>query len=386
MRVMDYRSLFDDVMYEKYDSTALSDDEEFIRIVKERAENMKNKNENVERGKLIEITPEHYTPKKSRRIFNAVAGTAAAVAVVGGSAWGINFLKENGGLKQRDPGTTVNAGYHEEVPDPAESEPPKKEETVGYTDSLYDLYQKVSSIEYSPLFTSADEWFDCDGKRVHVTGYAFDGIILQLRYETCYDYPIDDKGNDYALEYELPDCTSFLCSGDIDYTRKDEGIVESTYNIYASVLSEKIDIPFGDSIFTAYRNNSVPMSEKEIGRDIPVSGDDTVHLDRLVLTPGNLSISMSQISYHKPYPNSYKIEQSYAEALWALRLVITLADGSVLESGDTSTESDDWDWTQPAGMGLPDGLGYKFYQFKDQIDINDVVSITVNGVEIFAVD
>ena len=40
---MEYKDLFDDVMYEKYDTTPLSDDNAFIQSVKERARNMEKK-------------------------------------------------------------------------------------------------------------------------------------------------------------------------------------------------------------------------------------------------------------------------------------------------------------------------------------------------------
>ena len=43
MTIMDYKELFDNVMYEKYDTTPLSDDSAFIHSIEERARKMEKK-------------------------------------------------------------------------------------------------------------------------------------------------------------------------------------------------------------------------------------------------------------------------------------------------------------------------------------------------------
>lgn len=619
-----------------------SDDETTIKNVKERARNMQNKEYSEHKG-LIEITPGHYEPKKSTRILHAAVGTAAAVALIGGSVWGINFLNENGGLKERSD-IGAGAAYHEDteyteeaaVTEEAETDVPAKTEaditeelsadtetrgcieidadakpvngvvpmdetieldgmtvhftgyefdsqymrieydvkytdgeqhhttgapirpvgisdtyvgdgmviavsygngldntiycytdvvingtpdyvrvpfgysvspenspagayteddelfaitvhydpdsvirtfwndrvkvgetgrefriadgfitpthisarlrfdekptqeladsitaglrlkdgssieltnkkTIGYTkdgnlywlvawydepialDDIADAningfyfseqdeeyfemmkakYPEISSIEHSPLYTPADEWFDCDGKRVHVTGYTFDGTILRLRYETCYDYPLSGDnaaGYGYMLPNNLWNGLAYLCNGECDDSRKSEGIVTETFNVFVTQPVETLDVPFGDNIFTVHKNDSIPMIEKDIDKEMLVSGNDTVHLDRFVLSSGNLGIAMSG----SPYTDDYSSESgtAYIKALSDLETVITLANGDTIRFN--------MGWNELAGMGLPNGKGYKFYQFTDPIDINDVVSITVNDMEIY---
>ena len=246
-----------------------------------------------------------------------------------------------------------------------------------YFEMMKAKYPDMCSIEHSPLYTPADEWFDCDGKRVHVTGYTFDGIILRLRYETCYDYPISASSvYGYMLPNTLPDGTTLLCGAVCDLDRTSEGVIEETWDIFATTPKDSIELPFGDGIFTAYKNDSVPMLEKEIGTELPVSNNETIHLDRLVISSGNLSILMSG----SPYPNDYSSETGtdYMVAISDMVTVITLADGETIRFN--------MGWNEPAGTGMPNGFGFKFYQFTDAIDINDVVSITVNDTEIFAIN
>ena len=246
-----------------------------------------------------------------------------------------------------------------------------------YFEMMKAKYPDICSIEHSPLYTPADEWYDCDGKRVHVTGYTFDGVLLRLRYETCYDYPLSGAGAaryGYTLPNTLWDGLAYLCNGEADESRISEGIVSETFNIFVTTPTETLDIPFGVGIFTVHKNDTVPTVEKEIGIELSVGRGETVSLDRLVLSSGNLSISMSG----SPYTNDYTSETgiAYMEALSDLETVITLKNGGSIDLSQG--------WNEPAGMGLSSGNGYKFYQFTDPIDINDVVSITVNGTEIYA--
>ncbi len=112
-KIMNYKEIIECSVSALDKAYPCSDPGTALSKVLERTENMKEKNDGFERRRLVEITPERAEPKKSRRIFTAVAGTAAAVAVIGGSVWGIGYLKENGGLKQKEPVTSTGAGYHE---------------------------------------------------------------------------------------------------------------------------------------------------------------------------------------------------------------------------------------------------------------------------------
>ncbi len=244
-----------------------------------------------------------------------------------------------------------------------------------YFEMMKAKYPDICRIEHSPLYTPTDEWFDCDGKRVHVTGYTFDGTLLRLRYETCYDYPISGDAPakyGYMLPNNLWDGLAYLCNGYCDESRISEGIIAETFNIYLTKPAETFEVPFGDSIFTVHKNDSVPMIEKDIDKEMLISNNDTVHFDRLVLSSGNLSIAMSG----SPYTNDYTSETG--TAYMNLETVITLKNGDTINFNQG--------WNEPAGTGLPNGNGYKFYQFTDPIDISDVVSITVNGMEIYVAD
>lgn len=78
---MEYKDLFDDVMYEKYDTTPLSDDDAFINRVNERTSNMEMK-----KLKL----------KKPAVIASAVTAAFAALTVSTGAAsnWTFSFLND----------------------------------------------------------------------------------------------------------------------------------------------------------------------------------------------------------------------------------------------------------------------------------------------------
>ncbi len=52
-------------------------------------------------------------------------------------------------------------------------------------------HMTILDIRSSDLYTKADEWFSCDGYRVHITGYTFDGINLRLAYDILLD---EDSG------------------------------------------------------------------------------------------------------------------------------------------------------------------------------------------------
>ena len=251
-----------------------------------------------------------------------------------------------------------------------------------YYEMMRTKHSDIVSIGHSPLYTPADEWFDCDGKSVHVTGYYFDGIILRLRYETYYDHPLSiDTAAEYgySLPNNLVDGIASLCNGEYDdESRISEGIIAETVNAFVKTPVDTLEIPFGDGIFTVRKNDSVPMIEKDIDKVITVRGDDTIHLDRFVLSSGNLSITMSGSPYTDGYGYKSETGKAYMYELIDAETVITLKNGDLINFNHG--------WNEPAGMGLPIDQGFKFYQFTDPIDISDVVSITVNGMEIYVAD
>ncbi len=240
------------------------------------------------------------------------------------------------------------------------------------TKRIIDNYDKLRDIESSPLYTPADEWFDCDGKHVHVTGYAFDTVNLRIRYETCYDEPIK-KTSSAAYFYQItnvfPDNSAGCSSADISYDRAEEGIVETLQNIYATEPVDSLEVPFGDSFFSVSYNSNIPKIEREINKE--VSGSVNYRFDRFVLTPYSLSFIVTD------GPTDYSTEEgvAFSHAVSNFEVSINFADGSTKEMRGLVDE--------PSGIAMPEGKAYKFYQFLDPIDINDVVSITVNGCEIY---
>ena len=239
------------------------------------------------------------------------------------------------------------------------------------TKKMLDNYEKLRDIESSPLYTPADEWFDCDGKRVHVTGYAFDTVNLRIRYETCYDEPIKKTSSAayfYQITNEFPDNSAGCSSADISYDRAEEGIVETVQNIYATEPVDSLEVPFGDSFFSVSYNSNIPKIEREINKE--VSGSAYYRFDRFVLTPYSLSFIVTD----GPTGNTEE-ERIYSRTVSDFEVAINLADGSTRKMQGLGDE--------PSGIAMPDGKAYKFYQFLDPIDINDVVTITVNGWEIY---
>lgn len=120
---MNYRDFFDKALSEAYREAPVTDDRTFVGEICERADNMKNNNE------------------RKHRLFTAVAGTAAAVAVVGGGVLGVNYLNQYGGLKEGG-----GAAYHTET---AETTAAVTAEVTAANDGYIDIREPE-------LFTLAD--------------------------------------------------------------------------------------------------------------------------------------------------------------------------------------------------------------------------------------
>lgn len=143
---MDYRSLFDRAMSQKLSGYTFSDNRTIMKNIEERAIRMEN--------------------NKARRhsVFSAVAGTAAAVAVIGGSALGLNYLNEHGGLKEGGSGSSQNsgAGYHDTV----QQEAPKdimdiEGDVVQFDDMTATIYRVRYDGHYLRVLYHIDR-FDAD--------------------------------------------------------------------------------------------------------------------------------------------------------------------------------------------------------------------------------
>ena len=117
-------------------------------------------NEILERKKKMEKSKEN-----RHRLFGIAAGIAGTAAVLAGAVFGLNWLNEHGGLKERGIENTNGAGYSPGstyFATPAASAKKSLSELVGKT-------LKFSHAE------------------VNVTGAAFDGQVLRLDYSLNYD-------------------------------------------------------------------------------------------------------------------------------------------------------------------------------------------------------
>ena len=171
------------------------------------------------------------------------------------------------------------------------------------------------------------------------------------------------------------------CSGKTGYAeiysnRCDEGIITKVCDITTTVPVHTLNVPFGDNIFTAYVNPEIPMIESDIDKVISVIDNETIRYNKVVLTPGNLSLMMSEST--GSYINDKTDKYRYDNEILDLDPVITFNDGSTLNLKRYAV--------QPAGTPIPDGYVYKFWQFKDSIEINKVTSITVDGLEIYSAE
>lgn len=167
---MNYNDFFESALSAAYKKAPMTDDDTFMRIVKERAKNMKK--ENSEHNGLVEVTTDYTEPKKSTKILHAAAGIAGTAAVLTGAVFGLNWLNEHGGLKGPDV-QGAGAGYHEDV-ESAENETETEEiESDVVSEEDADANNK----------TSSDMSLEYDDCTIVITDYRFDGLRLDLTYD-----------------------------------------------------------------------------------------------------------------------------------------------------------------------------------------------------------
>ncbi|MBR1833364.1 MAG: hypothetical protein IJ784_13200 [Ruminiclostridium sp.] len=260
---------------------------------------------------------------------------------------------------------------------------------------------EIRSIEHSPLFTPADEWFDYEHCRAHVTGYIFDGLNGRIRYEVYHDYPVDLFADNSASICNPNTFTEgdVLCSGgEADYDRELEGIAVFCYALHVTEPVDEITIPFcskwgsaeeqemtKDYSFTLRYNSDVQRITNDIDKELTFEWGDTVHLDSFVLTPDNLGFRFSGVRYTQTAVTSdpEKIENDpaymYNRKLCELETVITFKNGGTAVINNKTA-------VQPSGMPTPNGNAWMFWQFRDSIDISEVASIAVDGLEIYSAE
>ena len=182
---MNYKDFFSSALSEAFDKYTFSDTDEMMKSIRERAESMKNSNENTSITSITEISGEYIPPKKSRRVLNVVAGAAAAAAVIGAGAFGVDFLKTHGGLREEGD-DSARAGYHEDstFPDVVGEIPTaaSEQENVfdfGAVSAVVDWWQfdgKEFTVQYDIIFDGEPySWYQDEDpfSRVHLIPHYF---------------------------------------------------------------------------------------------------------------------------------------------------------------------------------------------------------------------
>ena len=164
MTMMDYKELFDNVMYEKYDTTPLSDDNAFIQGIKERASNMEKKK----------------IRSKKPAVIAASIAAAAALTVSAGAAlnWDIASLFESSNEKARE---QPQPWFQREFRESYKTENFTNRGVSAETE--YDILQALSH--------EIDREFYVNGRKVHILGYAYDGFRLDVLYDETFDDNIE---------------------------------------------------------------------------------------------------------------------------------------------------------------------------------------------------
>ena len=172
---MDYKELYKRAFSTVRETYPCSDHEKALKNVMERANTMTKKEENVRQVKFTEIPVTYTEPKKSTMVFHAVAGVAGAAAVLTGAVFGLKFLNEHGGLKERTDITT-GAAYNDMV----------KSEYPEYTMPHEIIPENIE--------------FHFNGLTVKPMEYVYDGLTLQMTYKMTYpDAVPEDFENDITL-------------------------------------------------------------------------------------------------------------------------------------------------------------------------------------------
>jgi len=189
---MDYKDFFNRAVSAAYRRYTFSDSSDIIRSVKERANGMEKNNE-----------------KKKSRILPVLAGTAAAVAVIGAGVFGVNMLNTYGGLK--GPDVQGGAGYHEEVTEPAE--------TTAVTTNALIATEDIA--EPKDILQSVGDVLEFSDMTAKISKYDYDGQFLRVMVEAEYHKPISDGEGIHRLvlhikDFEKYDVSTF-CLNDYKY-------------------------------------------------------------------------------------------------------------------------------------------------------------------------
>ncbi len=235
--MMDYKELFDNVMYEKYDTTPLSDDNAFIQGIKERASSMEKKKIRSKKPAVIAIS----------------IAAAAALTVSAGAAlnWDIASLFQSNNSVERE--------KREQIVDEID----KEYNVVKNTDAVIDSADSAREYELlSEISHNVDKTVTYDNYLIHISGYSCDGSHVEVLYDLTYKNGFDeikskieqDDHRDFNpfrlwLSDENSDALTTGANGGptIDYNDYGDNIPFSCeFNLRKPVTSEKAVLSFFD--------------------------------------------------------------------------------------------------------------------------------------------
>ena len=210
---MDYKELCKKAFSSVRETYPCSDHETAFENVKERAKNMKNREDNVRQVKFTEITPEYIKPRKSHKALNVFLGIAGTAAVLAGAVFGLKFLADNGGLKGPD---VQGAGAGSSAASETEhlyTMPAKEgEEFVAPTSNTV---EPETLPDISELYGKAVQFHDAT---VWLNRAEYDGETFTARFSLLY------TGDNY--ETYSPEYVKLTVGTPIDYTTEKFSIEE----------------------------------------------------------------------------------------------------------------------------------------------------------------
>ncbi len=283
---MNYRDFFEKALAEAYREAPVTDDRTFVGEIDERARNMKNSNE------------------RKHRVFGAVAGTAAAVAMVGGSVLGVNFLNEHGGLKEGG-----GAAYQ------AENEPSV---TTNALMSAADIAEANAKTEVPATFVH-----ETAAETITVNSYEFDGKTLNINCDTVFDNELEKyykpESRAFALVDGMKNMDAFSFMGEPDENIKyvfvstniiSDRTINQTMTVVLEDYADSLDLIFPPTVhdefnvpeytFTATVNaeNVTPAVNEETGKMVyhsDIVDEDFVLSDAQTEKQTTIAIDLSRI-------------------------------------------------------------------------------------------
>ena len=268
---MDYKKAIDNTLSDMNGSFRPMSNAEFSRKVQERAEIMSSNEKNALHPGIVELSPvqpEH----KSNKVFNVIAGIAGTAAVLAGAVFGLNWLNEHGGLKERGIESSNGAGYSQNT---------AAMTTAATSNAL--LYNTTDDSGY----VKVDQRYGIgDDITVHLKGYKFDGTWAKIYYDIIYKEEIiggeiyqiapkeTENGHNESLEYAINAnyaycTTNYRLDTPADSVEVEFGINNDPqshlFGITMFKSTDKIDEPFSTTAvyMTAPDNNDTPVETAE---------------------------------------------------------------------------------------------------------------------------